>query len=174
MIPWKNILQSLHCRTSLTKNHSQDFAREGYDVAFQTGKAAYQTAGQAGEQQRLHPTRTVKWVPMLAPGLHSQPTQLWGNTELLSALTPFKFGAWDRVGGDMEKMTLWKHGISAVCWRYKKEWAWLKNGMAFHAYLLLLFLLRAGVFLKNSESGWRYMEWHTEVLPEAFVLHGHS
>ena len=35
MIPWKTILPSLRCRISLTKNSSQDFAKEGYDVAFQ-------------------------------------------------------------------------------------------------------------------------------------------
>lgn len=49
------------------------------------------------------------------PGPHSQPAQLWGNTELLSALIPLKFRARDRVDGDMEKMMLWKHGTSALC-----------------------------------------------------------
>lgn len=96
----------------------------------------------------------------------SQPAQLWGNAEFLmtgSALTPLKSRAQDRVGGNMEKIMLWKHGISALCWRYKKEWARLKNGTAFYVYLQLLFLLRAGLFLKNSEPGWRHMEPHTRV-----------
>lgn len=51
-----------------------------------------------------------------------------------------------------------------------KQVSSIRNEMSFHAYLWLIFLLRVGVFLKNSESGRRYMEPRTEGLPHICPL----
>lgn len=85
-----------------------------------------------------------------------------------SALTPLKFGV---LG--VEEISKRRHCGRMGSQPSVENIKWVSligSEMSFHAYLWMIFLLRVGVFLKNSESGRRYTEPCTEGLPHICPL----